>query len=384
MADYTVYVLPMDSFDFGKTGWGVDRAPWNPWGGGGYNAPTGGSWNDNGPWNFTLSKAGAVPVEVTDNDISPGTLDDDSWWDTSKGGPGSQVINTQIGYARPGYDIADEYEIKVSAVVDGIVKEYTMVALTAYGPSDHTVTNANYIGFTFEGEWPPEGAVLTYVQNSNADDQSLNIADVHVPCFVRDTQIQTPHGQVAIQDLRPGDLVLTRDHGPQPLRWVGARGVSAPQLATTPRLRPIRIRAGALGQGVPVSDLLVSPQHRILVRSQLAAHQFCADEVLLPAVQLLPLAGVELADEMVDVTYFHMLFDRHEVVIANGAETESLFTGPWALKSLGAEAVDEIYALFPDLRDRDYTPSAARVLVSGPQAGRLVARHVRTHKPLVA
>lgn len=80
-----------------------------------------------------------------------------------------------------------------------------------------------------------------------------------IPCFLCGTMIETPQGPVAIEDLVPGDLVLTRDRGAQPLRWIGSRGLSGRELAAAPHLVPIRIRAGALAAGVPAADLLVSP-----------------------------------------------------------------------------------------------------------------------------
>ena len=81
--------------------------------------------------------------------------------------------------------------------------------------------------------------------------------------------------------------------------------------------------------------------------------------------------------------YFHILFDRHEVVISNGAETESLYTGPEALKSVGEAARAEIFALFPELRDRDHAAAGARVLASGRMGRRLAMRHARHGKALV-
>ena len=79
---------------------------------------------------------------------------------------------------------------------------------------------------------------------------------------------------------------------------------------------------------------------------------FGAPEVLVAAKQLLQIDGIDL-DDAADVTYVHFLCDRHEVVFSNGAPTESLYTGPEALKSVGAAAREEIFVLFPQLRDRD-------------------------------
>lgn len=172
----------------------------------------------------------------------------------------------------------------------------------------------------------------------------------------------------------------TRDHGLRPIRWIGRRHLDSIDLVTAPHLRPIRISAGALAPNVPARDLLVSPQHRILVRSHIAQRMFGSHEVLIAAKQLLAINGIEqvAADT---VTYFHILFDAHEIVLSNGAETESLYTGAQALKAVGPAARAEILALFPELRD---TPAeAARCLVPGGRAQQLARRHARNGKDLI-
>jgi len=85
------------------------------------------------------------------------------------------------------------------------------------------------------------------------------------PCFVAGTEVDTPFGPRKVDDLKPGDFVLTRDAGPQAIRWIGATTVT-PE-GVDDGLRPVRIRAGALGPGIPDRDLEVSPLHRILIRA---------------------------------------------------------------------------------------------------------------------
>lgn len=190
------------------------------------------------------------------------------------------------------------------------------------------------------------------------------------PCFAEGTLIATPAGEVPVEDLAAGDLVSTLDKGAQVIRWVGRAEVD---LAEAPQMRPIRIRAGALGVGQPRVDLTVSPQHRVLVRSRIAQRMFGTDEVLVAARQLLVLDGVERAEDLARIGHVHFLFDRHEIVLSNGAATESLFAGPEALKAVGAAARAEILALFPDLCSPGAAP--ARPLVPGRRARRLAERH---------
>ncbi|TWI31228.1 Hint domain-containing protein [Paracoccus sulfuroxidans] len=192
-----------------------------------------------------------------------------------------------------------------------------------------------------------------------------------IPCFTRGTMMETAHGPLAIELLKAGDLVYTRDNGLQPIRWIGRRLLDHRDLSHNAHLRPIRIKTDALGQGLPSQDLLVSPQHRILLRSEIARQMFGADEVLIAAKQLLALDGFEWAADLVEVEYVHLLFDRHEIVIANGAETESLYTGPQALKSLGTAARDEIFAIFPELAAETQLPASARTILTGRQSKEL-------------
>lgn len=203
-------------------------------------------------------------------------------------------------------------------------------------------------------------------------------------CFTAGTMIDTPNGAVAVEDLCPGDLVTTLDHGVQPVRWTGRRTLSAAELADHPNLRPIRIRAGALCEGVPTADLLVSPQHRVLVRSGIAQRLFGTNEILVAAKQLCQLDGIDVAEDTAGADYIHILFDRHEVIMSNGAPTESLYTGKEALKSVGEQAVAEIRALFPALLEDSYTPTPARAIASGRLGRKLAFRHKQNQKPLLS
>lgn len=219
-------------------------------------------------------------------------------------------------------------------------------------------------------------------QHIYVSDISYTTQDVAI-CFTRGTAIETDRGPVPVEMLQPGDRVMTRDNGPQPIRWIGSRGLSAARLARNPHLRPVRIRAGALGDGLPARDLTVSPQHRVLVRSRVAVRMFDSEEVLIAAKQLCQIDGIDLLDAAEGVEYHHFLLDRHEVVQSNGAESESLFTGPEVLKTVSPAAMREIFDIFPELRERDHCPAPARPLASGRLGRKLAVRHLRNRKPLV-
>jgi hypothetical protein len=212
-----------------------------------------------------------------------------------------------------------------------------------------------------------------------ADGATDGVIDLGHVCFAAGTRIATPRGEVPAGALRAGDAVETRDNGVQVLRWIGQRRLSAAELARRPKLRPVRIAAGALGPGCPRRELVVSPQHRLLVEGRIAERMFGAPEVLVAAIHLTRLPGIAVDAAAEDVSYVHLLFDRHEIVAAEGAAAESLHTGPEALKALSPAARAEIAALFPDL-----ARPPARPLVPGARARRLAARHAANRRALQA
>jgi hypothetical protein len=196
-------------------------------------------------------------------------------------------------------------------------------------------------------------------------------------CFAGGTRIRTPRGEVPVETLSVGDLVVTADRGPQPIRWIGASTVPAREA-----FAPVRIAAGAVGGGLPARPLLVSRQHRLLLRSRIGAREFGAEELLAPAIGLVGHPGIELAEGPGRITYLHILLDRHEIIFAEGAPAETLFPGPMARLAIGPEAEAEIEALFPGLLDRAAQP--ARPIVAGRPLRNLVARHVRHGRSLLA
>jgi len=219
----------------------------------------------------------------------------------------------------------------------------------------------------------------------NVNFENFENINFDVVCFAGGTRILTKEGEVLIEDISVGDMVLTMDSGYQSVRWIGSRKVDKIDVIINPKLRPIHIMAGALGQGMPETDLTVSPQHRVLVRSVIAERMFETREVLIPAIKLVELDGVYQDEESEGVQYFHMLFDAHEIVFSNGAPTESLFTGAEALKSLSDEALKEITTLFPEITAPGYAPSAARHVPSKDKLMKqLVSRHLKNRKVLVS
>ncbi len=174
----------------------------------------------------------------------------------------------------------------------------------------------------------PENGVVTFYNGLGQVTGTMAFQNIEtvVPCFTPGTMIACDGGERPVEDLRPGDRVVTRDHGVQVLRWVGRKVLPRGDLAADPRLQPVLIRAGALGPGLPARDMRVSRQHRMLLTGARADLLFGTDEVLVRAEHLTHLPGIALAAET-QVTYLHLLFDRHEVVLSDGTWSESFQPG---------------------------------------------------------
>ncbi|MBL9052403.1 MAG: Hint domain-containing protein, partial [Tabrizicola sp.] len=178
-------------------------------------------------------------------------------------------------------------------------------------------------------------------------------------CFTPGTMICTDRGDVAVESLRAGDLVVTRDSGLQPLRWTGSRTLSQRELQAKPDLQPVRIAMGAFAGAGPERTMLVSPQHRILIEGARAEILFGEAEVLVPAKHLIGHIEATRALPVEGVTYVHLLFDRHEVVLSDGIWTESFQPAERSLNAMEDAVRDEILALFPELQvDSDGFQSA--------------------------
>ncbi|SIO30119.1 Hint domain-containing protein [Rhodovulum sp. ES.010] len=162
-----------------------------------------------------------------------------------------------------------------------------------------------------------------------------------VICFEGETLIATPRGPVRAASLVPGMMVETLDHGPQVLLWVGQSVVRG-----TGRMAPVEFPAGTLGNDRP---LRLSPQHRLLHASASAELLFGTPDVLVPAraYALSGQAGARVVERPM-VRYVHLLFERHEIVLAEGVPCESLYLGDVARRALDSDARDEIAAHFPE------------------------------------
>lgn len=172
-------------------------------------------------------------------------------------------------------------------------------------------------------------------------------------CFTAGTLILTEGGDQRIETLSVGDKVMTVDRGLQPIRWVESSALPPERLRENPAMRPVRIKAGSLGTGQPERDLLVSQQHRILVRGPKVELLFGAHEALVAAKHLCSWPGISIDTSDDTVEYFHILLDNHEILTAEGAMAESLYLGEESLHTLSSDALQELAAIFPNTATPD-------------------------------
>ena len=183
-----------------------------------------------------------------------------------------------------------------------------------------------------------EETVFSYTVEDDIGNSDTGLVEVTTtPCFVAGTLIETAAGQVPVEDLEAGDLVLTRDHGAQPLRWTG-RTLRRAEAADA----PVQFAAGALGAH---QALELSPCHRVLVQDQWAEVLFGVSEVLVKARDLVNGHSISRREDARPVTYVHLLFDQHEIICGNGLESESCHPGEETLNSFDAETRAEVLEL---------------------------------------
>lgn len=228
----------------------------------------------------------------------------------------------------------------------------------------------------FVGEAPPPEQDLWVVRAAvdRTETGSNTKGAGGVICFTPGTRILTPAGPRLIQDLRPGDRILTKDNGSQDILWMGSRRMTGARLYAMPHLRPIRFKAGALGVDRPDDDLLVSPQHRMLLSGAPARALFNTDEVLVKAEDLMNDATICIDHALREVTYIHILLDTHNVVWANGLETESFHPSNCALETIDSDQRGSLLSLLPgiDRNPAKYGDYARRNLSSSEAA---ILRH---------
>ena len=310
------------------------------------------------PANATMqiaAGAGTTSINVADDDPEF----EDGFQETGLGIGNQSLVDTVVATAADGTTVTFtqglilEVEFTLLATPQGGGDPITLL-FVAVGPGENNgdlqlviPTSPLDPGVTYDIEFVADGGGTPYLA---------------LVCFAEGTLIDTPNGQRAVETLTIGDPVSRVDGDAAILRWISSRTLSAAELAFFPQLRPVRIKAGAFGENGPDTDLLVSPQHRILIKNSKAKLMFGEDEVLAPAIALCDGDMIRQETPKDGVTFYHILFDAHEIVISNGLATESFFPGSTALDSLEASALEEFRTLFPELAEHGFSDSARPML----------------------
>ena len=272
-------------------------------------------------------------VSITDNDSSlqDGTDDRDD-----EDGDQTAVVLDEFGNTETTGQVQPRERITLTDGTNTYVMHRVFIA------------SAGKSYYIFEDPAPPRDTELTVTGVSTPNSTSYSsFSTTGVVCFTPGTMIATPNGRRPVEALSAGDVVLTVDAGPQPIRYICTRTVQFEQAKSG--LKPIHIRAGALGHGIPARDLAVSPQHRLLFKGDTVQDAFGTRQVLGMAKGLTALPGIRVMSGKKEVTYISLLLPQHHVIDANGAYAETLWPGPQAIEALASADRKAIYALCPGL-----------------------------------
>ena len=279
----------------------------------------------NGPGNYTVS-ASAVSTTFTNDTSTTGsvavgssttgsltTIGEHDWLAVSL------VAGQAYSISVTGLSDFVGLEIGTAANLDEGVESGGLPASTEAAGS--TATSTAFFRPDASGTYyidvSDENGPGTYTVSVSADvtvytNDSSTIGTVAVACYARGTHILTDKGERRVEDLKIDDRVISYSGAIKPIRWIGRRSYAGRFLAANPMIQPIRFRRGALGSGLPRQDLFVSPKHAMLL-----------DGMLVPAECLVNGATVTRSDCLTAVEYFHIELDEHDVLLAEGAPSES-------------------------------------------------------------
>jgi hypothetical protein len=282
---------------------------------------------------------------------------DYSYFDHPPGSTSNLEVTSNMGDDKPIlFEVGETYDLTWSGHGGGDMQDATIIRSDYVGPGEGAVVfegvNSN-TGELFQLVWSPGFDLETWYWDNNGGPSSPNAfwtsdqnnAETYqAVCFAEGTFITTPNGPRPVEDLKPNDLVLTLDHGAMPIRWV--RSDLQPLEVTPPDAKPVLIATNALGDGRPLCDLIVSPQHRIFVGGNGQLQNLFAEEVFVPAKALTKLPGVRHMNGKQSVTWVHFACDAHEIVLANDCWSETLLLGTIALALLTDQQRAELHRIF--------------------------------------
>ncbi len=279
----------------------------------------------------------------------------------------------------------------ISAEAVALTNTATGTVISAYDIGGNNTLTSLTEGAASGATVTPTGAAENANNNNTARHWTINgtsskavpSAGSSVICLADGTLVQTMNGPRPVETLRMGDMLKTYDGGCRALRAIFDRPVSADACEGNPKLCPVKIAAGALGNGLPLRDLRVSRQHRMLIRSVVAQRMFGESEVLIPAQALVGFPGITMERARKDLRYLHLLMDRHELVLAEGAPTETLLLGSQSQEVIPPLILKQVLPLLPTPGPALGATEPARLIPSARKCRKLLARIRKNHHPLL-
>lgn len=221
---------------------------------------------------------------------------------------------------------------------------------------------------------------LTLTEGSDSDDNMDIIDIIDVICFASGTKILTPNGERAVESLKVGDTLVTQEGKTTTIHWASHTHHSAQTVSRFPNIRPIKIPANSFAAGMPHDDLYLSRQHRVMIESVVAERMVGQSQVLVPIHTLAEFDFATTVTQDQDVSYYHILTDQHDVLLANGLPCESLYVGEHLEKALDPHRAQQVR----DLVESGVvsTRSSCHIL-ENKQARNLLARIAKNAKSLL-
>ncbi|MCI4660306.1 MAG: Hint domain-containing protein [Neomegalonema sp.] len=284
-------------------------------------------FNSAGTEYATLSSTDAVLTNVGDDGATYYVFTFDSTTSDSAGNQATGLQNNGAVYVE-GADGGSEF-ISYGTLDAGFVTTMqagsTAAAASLTTPTDigvtETATETDSLQLQSDTSWAQEASTA----GNQTDTPNPTPTDDALVCFCRGTMIETAEGEKAVEELKSGDLVRTVDGEFKPVAWIGSSKIAPRGLGGFHRSEdlPIRITAGALGNGMPKRDLTVSAKHGILVEGARVEMLFDLPRAFAYAGQLINGTSIAQVETTEVVEYFHVLMDRHEAIISEGVATES-------------------------------------------------------------
>jgi hypothetical protein len=277
-----------------------------------------------GAWSATTSTLADGPVSLT------ATATDTAGNTSLASTAGTFTVDTAAPTAPVVSSVTDNVGATQGPLSNGAITDDNTLTLAGTTEAGATVTlfnGATEVGSTTAdgtGAWSattstladgPVSLTVTATDtagNISAASSTLDFTLTAPLCYLAGTRILTPTGQVAIQNLQIGDLVVTRWQGIQPIKWIGRQSYAAPFIAKNPAKNPVLINAHALGDQLPSQPLAVSPGHSMLLGDTLVLAKLLVNGVTITQNQTAR-----------EVEYFQIELEMHDCVIAEGAWSET-------------------------------------------------------------